>query len=208
MGVSRSGGAHDELGPGYAGLAADISSPVAAAALLTATVSRFGRVDALVNNAGVLATANCWEQDDRGWDGMMSTNLTGPFMLSRRFAAHWAQSGTTGTIVNICSLESDRAWASPPQAGYAATNGGLLGLTRSLALSLARHPIRVVAIAPGIVESEMTGPDRPAIEARISLGHRLTMAIEIGHAAVWLISDQAAHVTCEMVFIDGGYKLR
>jgi NAD(P)-dependent dehydrogenase (short-subunit alcohol dehydrogenase family) len=208
MGVSRSGGGHDDLGPSYAGVRADVRCPAAAEELLGAALSRFGHVDALVNNAGVLATANCWEQDDRGWDEMMSTNLTGPFMLSRRFAAHWAQRGTPGTIVNICSLESDRAWASPPQAGYAATKGALLGLTRSLALALARYRIRVVAIAPGIVESDMTGPDRPVIEARIPLGHRLTMASEIGHAAVWLISDQAAHVTGEMVFIDGGYKLR
>jgi NAD(P)-dependent dehydrogenase (short-subunit alcohol dehydrogenase family) len=208
LGVSRSGAVHDELGPSYAGVRADVRSPATAEELLGAALNRFGRVDALVNNAGVLATANCWEQDDRDWDEMMSTNLTGPFMLSRRFAAHWARSGAPGTIVNICSLESDRAWASPPQAGYAATKGGLLGLTRSLALALARYRIRVVAIAPGIVESEMTGQDRPAIEARIPLGHRLTMATEIGHAAVWLISDQAAHVTGEMVFVDGGYKLR
>jgi NAD(P)-dependent dehydrogenase (short-subunit alcohol dehydrogenase family) len=208
VGVSRSGAVHDELGPAYASVCADVGSPGAAEELLTAALRRFGRVDALVNNAGVLSTANCWEQDDRAWDEMMSTNLTGPFMLSRRFAVHWAQTGAPGTIVNVCSLESERAWASPPQAGYAATKGGLLGLTRSLALSLASYRVRVVAIAPGIVESEMTGPDRPAIEARIPLGHRLTAATEIGDAAVWLIGDRAAHVTGEMVFVDGGYRLR
>jgi NAD(P)-dependent dehydrogenase (short-subunit alcohol dehydrogenase family) len=198
----------DELGSSYAGVRVDVRSPSAAEELLAAVLARFGRVDALVNNAGVLATANCWEQDDRGLDEMLSTNLFAPFMLSQRFAAHWAQTGDPGTIVNICSLESERAWASPPQAGYAATKGGLLGLTRSLALSLARYRIRVVAIAPGIVESEMTGPDRQSIEARIPFGHRLTSATEIGDAAVWLISDEAAHVTGEMVFVDGGYKLR
>lgn len=208
LGVSRSGAAHKELGPAYTSVRADVRNPTAAEELLTVALRRFGRVDALVNNAGVIATTNCWELDDSGWDEMMSTNLTAPFMLSRRFAAHWAQTGAPGTIVNVCSLESERAWASPPQAGYAATKGGLLGLTRSLALSLARYGIRVVAIAPGIVESEMTGPDRPAIEARIPLGRRLTSATEIGDAAVWLIGDQAAHVTGEMVFVDGGYKLR
>jgi NAD(P)-dependent dehydrogenase (short-subunit alcohol dehydrogenase family) len=123
FGVSRTPG--DGLG-----LQCDLTAPGASERVLAAVLEDCGRVDALVNNAGLLLEGNCWEQPDEDVDAMLALNLTVPFLLSQAVAAHWVNEGQRGTIVNVCSIESQVGWADPPQAAYAATKGGLLGLTR------------------------------------------------------------------------------
>ena len=159
-----------------------------------------------MNNAGVLVEGACWEQTDAELDAMVDLNVTAPFRLSQRFAAHWVEQGARAVIVNVCSIESQVAWADPPQAAYAATKGGLLGLTRALALELAPHGIRVVAVGPGAIATAMT-PDTPEVTGAIPLEHRLGTPEEIGELAAFLISDAARYVTGEIVYADGGYLL-
>jgi NAD(P)-dependent dehydrogenase (short-subunit alcohol dehydrogenase family) len=204
LGISRRGGevmAADR----HAEIELDITGPGAAEALLAEALARFGRVDGLVNNAGTLVSADCWEIDDEDWDTMVAVNLTAPFLLSQAFSRHWQGAGSRGTIVNICSVESEIGWRSPPQAGYAATKGALLSLTRVLAYDLADAGIRTVAIGPGVIASEMAAD--PSVADRIPLGNRFGTPDEIGDAAVFLLSDRARYVTGEILFVDGGYRL-
>jgi NAD(P)-dependent dehydrogenase (short-subunit alcohol dehydrogenase family) len=201
FGVSRT--------PGDAvGLQCDLTDPDAPAQVLAAALAAYGRVDALVNNAGVLLEGNCWEQPDADVDAMLALNLTAPFLLSGAVAGHWVKEAQAGTIVNVCSIESQVGWAAPPQAAYAASKGGLLGLTRAQALELAPHGIRVVAVGPGAIATAMT-PDTPESMAQtIPLGGRPGTPDDVGDVVTFLVSDSARYLTGEIVYVDGGYLLR
>jgi NAD(P)-dependent dehydrogenase (short-subunit alcohol dehydrogenase family) len=209
LGVSR----HEVPGltrrRGYAHSTLDVTAAASSEIVLQTAIDAFGRVDALVNNAGVLIPGNCWEYPDGAWNKSVAVNLKAPFMLSERFARHWVSASAKGVILNMCSLESEIAWKSPPQVGYAATKGALLGLTRAMALDFAAHGIRVVAIGPGVIETGVSGMAAPLGEAMrqsIPLG-RLGTPEEVGDLAVFLLSERAAYVTGEIVFADGGYRL-
>jgi NAD(P)-dependent dehydrogenase (short-subunit alcohol dehydrogenase family) len=209
----------------------DLTEPSAPERVLAAALEAHGRVDALVNNAGLLLEGHCWEQPDEEVEAMVALNLTAPFLLAQAVARHWVENaarapspgdghGTgagdapgasesvrAGTILNVCSVESQVGWANPPHAVYAATKGGLLGLTRALALELAPHGIRVVAIGPGPTATAMT-PDAPEHATAIPLGGRPGTLEEIGDVVAFLISDAARYMTGEIVYVDGGYLAR
>lgn len=208
LGVSRTG-VTPGIAPGdrFAELALDVTAPDAPAAVADAAHAAFGRYDGLVNNAALLRYADCWEQSDEDVDAMLAVNLTAPFRLAQEAARRWVAEGVRGVVVNICSVESEVGWAHPGQAVYAATKGGLLGVTRALALDLARHGIRVCAVGPGSVETEMAAPPSDDARARIPLGQRFARPAEIGDAVVFLLSDRAAYVTGEILYVDGGYLL-
>jgi NAD(P)-dependent dehydrogenase (short-subunit alcohol dehydrogenase family) len=184
----------------------DITAPDAPERVLGAALDAYGRADALVNNAGLLLTGACWELEDEAIDAMLALNLTAPFRLAQALGRHWVGHDQAGTIVNVCSVESLVGWVDPPQSVYAATKGGLLGLTRALALELAPHGIRAVAVGPGIIAAGMTPEESDAARA-IPLG-RLGTPAEIGDAVAFLISDAARYITGEIVYVDGGYLLR
>ena len=186
---------------------ADVTSRNGPQVALDRAVDRFGRVDALVNNAGIHRSAPCWEQSDDDFDSMFDVNVTAPFRFSQRFAQHWVDTGQSAVILNLCSVESDVGWLDPPQAVYAATKGGLLGLTRAFALDLSSYGIRCVAVGPGAIDTGMSEDDRAATEARIPLGNRYGSPGEIGDAAVFLLSDAARYITGEILYVDGGYRL-
>jgi NAD(P)-dependent dehydrogenase (short-subunit alcohol dehydrogenase family) len=207
-------------------LQCDLTEPGASERVLAGALAAHGRIDALVNNAGLLLEDNCWEQSDEDTAAMVALNLTVPFLLSQAVARRWVQecarpgaqgvapgvssmqeSTTAGTIVNVCSVESQVGWASPPHAVYAATKGGLLGLTRALALELAPHAIRVVAIGPGPTATAMT-PEMPELAQAIPLGGRPATLEEIGDVVAFLISPAARYMTGEIVYVDGGYLAR
>jgi NAD(P)-dependent dehydrogenase (short-subunit alcohol dehydrogenase family) len=184
----------------------DLTAADAPERVLGAALEAYGRVDALVNNAGLLVTGDCWELDDEAVDAMLALNLTAPFRLAQALGRHWVGRRQAGTIVNVCSVESQVGWVDPPQSAYAATKGGLLGLTRALALELAPHGIRAVAVGPGVIATAMT-PDTSDAARAIPLG-RLGAPAEIGDAVAFLISDAARYITGEIVYVDGGYLLR
>jgi len=200
FGVSRTGGEGVDL-------QCDLTAPDAPERLLAATLDAHGRVDALVNNAGLLLEGSCWEQPDEDVDAMVAINLTAPFLLSQVVAGRWVKEGVAGTIVNVCSIESQVGWADPPQAAYAATKGGLLGLTRAQALELAPHGIRAVAVGPGAIATAMT-PDSPELAQAIPLGGRPGTPDDVGDAVAFLVSDAARYLTGGIVYVDGGYLLR
>ncbi len=200
FGVSRSAGETVQL-------QCDLCTPDAPERVLAAALDSHGRVDALVNNAGLLLEGDCWEQSDEDIDAMIALNLTVPFLLTQAVANHWMGGGVAGVVVNICSIESQVGWARPPQAAYAATKGGLLGLTRAQALELAPHGIRAVAVGPGPIATAMT-PQMPELEQAIPLGGRPGTPADVGDVVAFLISDAARYMTGEIVYVDGGYLLR
>ena len=182
-------------------LRCDVCAPDAPDIILDAALSAFGRVDALVNNAGIIRFATPMQQTDEEWDETIATNLTAPFRLSQRLANHWASQQEPGVIVNLCSVESDVAFHDQP--AYAASKGGLLGLTRAMALELAPLGIRVLAIGPGVIDTGMT-PPRPEDLERIPL-HRLGTTEEVADAVVLLLSSLARYATGSIFYLDGGY---
>jgi glucose 1-dehydrogenase len=175
----------------FAQIECDVTARDAPARVLAGALDAYGRVDGLVNNAGVLFEGACWEQGDAEIDATLAVNLTAPFCLAQAFAAHWLARGAAGVIVNVCSVESQVAWADPPHAAYAASKGGLLGLTRAQALELAPRGIRVLAVGPGVVATEM------ALDPAT-----------IGDVVAFLLSDAASYIVGEIVYPDGGYLLR
>jgi NAD(P)-dependent dehydrogenase (short-subunit alcohol dehydrogenase family) len=222
LGASRTaGGVRGEDGPGkgfgevlaeglaerFAQLRCDVTAADAPARLLGGALDAFGRVDGLVNNAGVLFEGACWEQGDAEVEATLAVNLTAPFRLTQELARHWVAQGEKGVVVNICSVESQVAWAQPPHAAYAASKGGLLALTRASALELATRGVRVVAVGAGVVATEMA-QDPAATRAAIPLDGRPGTPAEIGEVVAFLLSDAASYLTGEIVYADGGYLLR
>ena len=169
----------------------DVCAPEAPDTILQAALAAFGRVDGLVNNAGIIRFATPIKQSDDKWDETIGTNLTAPFRLSQRLANHWASEKQPGVIVNLCSVESDVAFHDQP--AYAASKGGLLGLTRAMALELAPLEIRVLAIGPGVIDTGMT-PPRPEDLERIPM-HRLGTPEEVADGVVLLLSPLARYAT-------------
>ncbi len=161
----------------------------------------------LVNNAGLHAVAPCWELDEETFAAIMRINLTVPFLLSRQALRYWKHNDIPGVILNLCSIESEVAWADPPQAAYAVSKGGMAGLTRAFAYDAAPDGVRVNGLAPGIIDTEMSPPDHGALVARIPLRGRLGGVEDVAAAASFLVSADAGYVTGEILYVDGGYRL-
>jgi 3-oxoacyl-[acyl-carrier protein] reductase len=183
--------------------------------LMQATVRQFGRLDILVNNAavtGMPATTRFFECSEEAWDQILDVNLKGAFLCSQEAARHMAQR-RQGVILNISSVG---AFAAQQRAfAYCASKAGLEGLTKSMALELASHGIRVNGIAPGDVaveknleihaELQQVGVD-PAYLRKTPLGRR-GLPEEIGRAAVFLASDDASFVHGATLIVDGGFLI-
>jgi NAD(P)-dependent dehydrogenase (short-subunit alcohol dehydrogenase family) len=205
LAVSRGGSAPEPVAGGIVSQRVDLREADAPGQVLVAALEAFGHVDGLVNNAGVIHFADCWLHGDAEWDDLFATNLTAPFRLSQAFARRWIELGQEAAIVNVGSIESEVAIER--QAGYAATKGGMLGLTRTMALELAPYGIRVNALGPGVIATEMSDTMLETVRQRIPLG-RLGTSSEIGDVVGFLLSDLARYVTGAMLFADGGYTAR
>jgi NAD(P)-dependent dehydrogenase (short-subunit alcohol dehydrogenase family) len=176
--------------------------------LVNAVIEAFGAIDFLFNNAGLIYRAPLEEFPSDKWEEMLSVNLTGPFLLSQAVVRHMIEKKIAGSIVNTSSLIAVFGGVTVP--AYAATKGGLTQLTKSMCNDLAKHGIRVNAIGPGWVKTEMTealqnNSERfAAISARIPLG-RWAVPRDLAGLAVFLASDASAYITGQVIFIDGGY---
>lgn len=189
----------------------DLSAPGAPAALVAATVERYGQVDVLVNNAGVSGTTPALDETDEHFRHTLAVNLVAPFELAREAARSMIASGRGGSIVNIASLWGLVGVGQIPDAGYAASKGGLVNLTRELAAQWARKGVRVNAIAPGWFPSEMTegtmfGDERSErwLQGRTPMG-RGGDEHELDGALLFLASEASSFVTGETISVDGGW---
>ena len=196
-----------ELGRRAAYLHCDVCDAAQVAAALQATVRAFGRVDALVNNAGIFRAADFLDITEADWDAVIAVNLKGSFLVGQAVAREMVKAGG-GAIVNMSSVNG--VLAIPNIASYNASKGGINQLTRAMALALADHGIRVNAVAPGTIATELAaravlGSDEA--KARI-LGRtplrRLGEPEEIADVVAFLLSSAASYITGEIVYVDGG----
>ena len=181
-------------------LQGDVAEPAAADELLAALEERFGPVMVLVNNAGVRADGLSPQIGDEEWARVIDTNLTGAFRLTRRALAPMLRA-RFGRIINIASVVGERA--NPGQANYAASKAGLIGMTRTVACEVARRGVTVNAVAPGLVETEMTG-DMAASLAGDVPARRAGRPEEVAACVRFLASEEAGYVTGSTLTVDGG----
>ena len=176
-------------------------------AAVAATRAAFGRIDALVNNAGIFRAANFLDIAEVDWDAVIDVNLKGAFLVGQAVAREMVKTGG-GAIVNMSSVNS--VMAIPSIASYNASKGGVNQLTRVMALALAEHGIRVNAVAPGTIATELA---KNAVlgseEARLRILSRTPMKRlgepgEIADVCAFLVSSAASYMTGEIVYVDGG----
>ena len=187
-------------------LTCDVSDADAVAAAMTALSRRFGRLDALVNNAGIAVFAPLLETANQDWNRILAVNLTGPFLCTKAAAPLMREQGG-GAIVNITSISAVRA--STLRSAYGTSKAGLAHLTKQLAVELASLGIRVNGVAPGPVETAMakavhTAEIRADYHDAIPL-NRYGLEEELAEAVFFLCSDRASYITGQILAVDGGF---
>jgi 2-dehydro-3-deoxy-D-gluconate 5-dehydrogenase len=193
-----------------AALSGDLADRATPARLVGEVLERFGRIDILINNAGIIRRAPAVEHSDEDWDAVLSVNLTRVFTLSKLVGKQLLEQGS-GKIVNVASLLSFQGGVTVP--GYAAAKGGVAQLTKALANEWAGRGVNVNAIAPGYVETDNTAalranPERlRQISERIPAGRWATPR-DIAGAAVFLCSRAADYVHGHILTVDGGWMGR
>ena len=192
------------LGAAAVGVAADQSKREDCDRLVDAAKERFGRIDVLVNNAGITRDQLLVRMKDDEWDQVMDTNLRGVFLMTRAVAKSMMRQ-KSGRIVNITSTAG--AMGNPGQVNYSAAKAGVIGLTKAAARELAHWNILVNAVAPGLIETDMTagipGEAREALLQQVPL-RRIGAAREVAEVVRFLAGDGAAYVTGQTIHVNGG----
>ena len=185
----------------------DVSKAADVNAALAATLQAFGRIDALVNNAGIFKAADFLDITEADWDAVLAVNLKGSFLVAQAVAREMVKAGG-GAIVNMSSVNG--VLAIPNIASYNVSKGGINQLTRAMALALADKGIRVNAVAPGTIATQLAAQavlGSEAAKARI-LGRtplrRLGEPAEIADVVAFLLSSASSYMTGEIVYVDGG----
>ncbi len=192
---------------GGTGLVCDMGDAGAIHALFDTVEAAVGPVAALVNNAGIAMPGEFLTYDLESFEKVLNVNLRGVFLATQRAAQAMVRNGIEGAIVNMSSINAQVAIPAIP--AYCASKGGVMQLTKVAALALAPHNIRVNAVGPGSIDTEMmagvnASPEALArVMARTPLG-RVGTAREIGDVVAFLCSKKASYVTGETIYVDGG----
>lgn len=191
------------------GHALDITSERAVEALFVRLIDQFGRIDVLVNGAGVALRAPAVEHSLEAWEKVMSVNVTGTFLCSRALARH-VKPSQGGAIVNIASIMGMSGGGLYPNVSYQTSKGAVVNMTRALALEWSKQGIRVNAVAPTYVRTDFIKPivSNPVLLARIEamtpLG-RLAEPEDVASATLFLASPASAMITGHILAVDGGF---
>ena len=185
-------------------LKVDVSDSAQVDACVKTVVERFGRIDVLVNNAGITKDGLLMRMSDDDWDQVLGINLKGTFLFTRAVARPMMKE-RSGSIVNISSVVGITGNAG--QANYTASKGGVIALTKTTAKELGSRNIRCNAVAPGFIESKMTDGLSDELK-KAYLGSiplkRFGKVDDVAKAVVWLASDDASYVTGQVVGVNGG----
>ncbi|MCC6468197.1 MAG: glucose 1-dehydrogenase [Alphaproteobacteria bacterium] len=184
----------------------DVTSADSVRAGVAAAEQELGAITVLVNNSGIVVDKPALEQSEQDWDQVLATNLKGAFLMAGEVARHMVRLGHGGSIVNIASILGERA--SARVVGYAASKAGLIQLTRALAVEWARHNIRVNAIAPGYIETDinrdfLASPGGQAIARKVPM-RRFGRPEDLEGALLLLCSAASAYMTATVITVDGG----
>jgi NAD(P)-dependent dehydrogenase (short-subunit alcohol dehydrogenase family) len=179
----------------------DVAAPETSERIIGCALQRFGRIDTLINNAGVFIPKPFIDYSAADFETLTGVNLAGFFHLSQKVATLMMQAGS-GHIINITAALADQPMASVPAALAALTKGGLNAVTRSLAIEYASHGIRVNAVAPGAIKTPMHPPETHRFLSGLHPMGRMGEMEEVADAVVYL--EKAAFVTGEILHVDGG----
>lgn len=189
---------------------ADVSKATDVSRMVREAIEALGGLDILINNAGIQIAGESHEIDVEAFDRVIAVNLRGAFLCAREVIRHWLAEGKPGVIVNISSVH--QVIPKPRYVGYSASKGGMENLTRTLALEYAGRGIRVNAVGPGATVTPMNrawvdDPEKRAeVERHIPM-RRAGRAEEMAAAVAFLCSDDAAYVTGQTLYVDGGLTL-
>jgi glucose 1-dehydrogenase len=195
------------LGHQAIGVEADVSKVEELQTLLDATVQHFGRVDVMVNNAGVETRTSILDTTEAQYEKVMEINLKSAFFGTQLAAKQMIKQGHGGRIINITSVHED--WPMPGNTPYCLSKGGMRMLTRTAGVELGPHGILVVGVGPGAVEtpinvSTMSDPTKmKTLDAAIPIG-RMAKSGEIGAVVAFLAGEGASYLTATTIFADGG----
>jgi len=185
-------------------MAVDVSRPEAVRGMVAEVLEAYGRVDVLVNNAGITRDGLALRMTPEDWQRVIDTNLSSVFHAAQAVLRPMMKA-RYGRIINISSVVA--AMGNPGQANYCASKGGIEALTRSLAREVGSRGITVNAVAPGFIDTDMTRAlgeaARGQLRERIPLG-RLGEPEDVAHAVAFLASEEAAYITGQVLHVNGG----
>lgn len=193
------------------GIKCDVSNKNDVEKLVLATVKHFGQIDIMVNNAGVFVQKALMDMTEKDWDFVLDINLKGCFLCTQAAVREMIKSNVHGKVISIASIAGAVGFTN--SSAYCASKGGIINLTRELALELAPYGINVNAIGPGVIETKMTEGMLANAEAKKSLLAqtpigRVGQPEDIGKAAVYLASEESSFVTGQTLFVDGGWLVK
>ena len=195
------------LGRRAEGLVVDVTDGKQVDEGVAKVLDKLGRIDILINNAGITKDGLLIRMDDAQWDRVLTINLKGTFLCTRAVAKHMLKQ-RSGRIVSIASIVG--LIGNPGQANYAASKAGIIGFTKAVAKELASRSITCNAIAPGFIKTEMTDalpePARQRLMEAIPMG-TLGEPLDVAQAALFLVSDAARYITGQVLVVDGGLAM-
>lgn len=197
----------DRLGERCIAVQCNVANEIDCANLVSGAIDMFGRIDVLVNNAGVVAKGTIVDLDPAEWDRVMDINLRSYFILTQLVVRTMIDADVRGAVVNMSSLNA--SLAIPDQIAYVTSKGGVQQLTKAAALGLAEYGIRVNAVGPGSIMTDLLklvvedDAARAKILARTPLG-RIGEPMEIANVVMFLASEMASYITGQTIVPDGG----
>lgn len=199
----------EELGPSAAYFSCDISHRDAVEKTIASVIERFGSLSILINNAGIAIDGLILRTKPEDWQQVIDTNLSGTFYCCKAASKYLLKAKEKGRIVNLTSVVGERG--NTGQVSYAASKGGIIALTKTLALEFAARGLTVNAVAPGFIETKMTadhvsGDHRDALLKSIPMG-RIGTPDEVASVVNFLCTDAASYVTGQVIRVNGGMYL-
>jgi len=202
--AQKTAGDIEAMGRKSLALKANVASSADVTAMIDQVVEKFGRIDVLVNNAGITRDGLILRMKDEDWDLVLSINLKGAFLCTKS-ALKYMTKQRSGTIINIASIVG--AMGNAGQANYVASKAGLIGLTKTIAREYSNRNVTANAVAPGFIDTAMTQALTDQVRAdlakQIPLG-RLGSSEDVANAVRFLASPSAAYITGQVIHVNGG----